>query len=106
MERRLAGPKLCWRSMQVAQAAGGAVGSAVALRWVPRDWQGRFHTFDQGPKPGVSLALGAACEGLLSFAINLVVLWSATTRWALEAWPVLPCRYNRLTHAVCGVQTW
>ena len=74
----------CFQSvgMQVAQAAGGAMGTAVALRWVPHDWQGRFRTFDQGPKPGVSLALGAACECILSFAINLVVLWSAHTRWA------------------------
>ena len=54
----------------------------MALRWVPRGWQGRFRTFDQGPKPGVSLALGAACECILSFTINLVVLWSAHTRWA------------------------
>ena len=68
--------------MQAAQAAGGALGTAVALRWVPHDWQGRFRTFDQGPKPGVSLALGVACECILSFAINLVVLWSAHTRWA------------------------
>ena len=72
----------CCDGAQVAQAAGGAVGTAVALRWVPGDWQGRFRTFDQGPKPGVSLALGAACECILSFAINMVVLWSAHTRWA------------------------
>jgi len=56
------------------------VGTAVALRWVPRGWQGRFRTFDRGLKPGVSLAAGAACEGALSFLINLVVLWSLATR--------------------------
>jgi len=65
---------------QAAQALGGAVGTAVALRWVPRGWQGRFRTFDRGLKPGVSLAAGAACEGALSFLINLVVLWSLATR--------------------------
>ena len=56
------------------------MGTAVALRWVPRGWQGRFRTFDRGLKPGVSLAAGAACEGALSFLINLVVLWSLATR--------------------------
>lgn len=89
--------------VQAAQAAGGALGTAVALRWVPHDWQGRFRTFDQGPKPGVSLALGAACECILSFAINLVVLWSAHTRWAgihdLSSCAAL----GACMHAVCGV---
>ena len=71
---------LPWHT-QAAQALGGAVGTAVALRWVPHSWQGRFRTFDQGIKAGVSLTTGAACEGVLSFAINMVILWSLTTRW-------------------------
>ena len=72
----------------------------MALRWVPRDWQGRFRTFDQGPKPGVSLALGAACEGVLSFASNLVVLWSAHTRRAPQYDP-MPPRCKGHMHARC-----
>ena len=87
--------------MQVAQAAGGAVGTAVALRWVPHDWQGRFRTFDQGPKPGVSLALGAACECILSFAINLVVLWSAHTRCAAMRDLSTCAALRACVHAVC-----
>ncbi|KAK9834829.1 hypothetical protein WJX81_001937 [Elliptochloris bilobata] len=61
-------------------AAFAAAGTTVVLRWVPQAWQGRFRTFDQTLKVGVSLGLGAACEGVLSFAINLVVLWSLSTR--------------------------
>ena len=29
----------------------------------------------------MSLTAGAACEGVLSFAINMVILWSLNTRW-------------------------
>lgn len=79
------------------------MGTAVALRWVPRSWQGRFRTFDQGIKPGVSLATGAACEGVLSFAINMVILWSLTTRWGL-AWrtQLCSCSLCSLGRRACG----
>lgn len=64
----------------LAQAVGGVVGAGAALKMVPRPWQAKFGNYAHGVSPGASLLQGFCAEALLSFLLNIVILWAMETR--------------------------
>lgn len=64
----------------LAQAVGGSLGAAAALKVIPSSWQSKFGNYAHGVMPGVTLSQGFLAEALLSFILNIVILWSMETR--------------------------
>ncbi|EIE21310.1 aquaporin-like protein [Coccomyxa subellipsoidea C-169] len=63
-----------------AQVAGGVLGAAAAIKYIPKPWLRNLGELAEGVKPGVSLAAGAFCEFALALVLNLAILYSMSTK--------------------------
>lgn len=64
----------------VSQASGAMLGAIAALVLIPEALQRNFYKFGLGLRAGVGIAQGCLTEGLLSFLINLSILWSMNAK--------------------------
>lgn len=60
----------------VGQLVGAIAGTMLAIKLIPQDLQGKFHSLSGGVKAGVAFEVGFACEGTLSFILNYIFLMS------------------------------
>lgn len=62
----------------VFQIIGGVLGAVAALVFIPVSWQRNFYKMALGPRPGVSLRVAVLTEGLLTYLLNLVILYATS----------------------------